>query len=141
MINVDITPFGRQMMMSLFGVLKYQAIAKDKMIQNLQKELQQINMAEEQHELWNDISFSATIRSIDKRFKSSKEFMESGVATNLKYKKTTTDDDKRFIYIANQNMLKARTRYLNSVSNHNKILADQKIRATFKLADLQKVMR
>lgn len=141
MINVDITPFGRQLMISIMGAIKYQSMMKNNMIQNLQREIKQIELAEETEKMWSDLSFNATIRSIDKRYKSSKDFMKSGVSSDLKYKTTTSDEDKRFMYIAEQNMLKAKTKYSNAVSNHNKTLADRKIKATFKLADLQKVMR
>ena len=53
---------------------------------------------------------------------------------------TVTDDQMRFQYIAEQNMLKSRVRYQTAVSTHNKRIADQKVKATFKLSDLKKVI-
>ena len=142
MINVEISPFGRQLMAMMLGIAKHQSIVKQKNIQVLQQEKQAIQSLEQERNMWNDISFDMTTRMIDKRYSSSKEFIGSGGSKtgSLRYKKTVTDDELRFQYIAEQNMLKSRVRYQSAVSTHNKRLSDQKVKASFKLSDLKKVI-
>ena len=142
MINVEISPFGRQLMAMMLGVAKHQSMVKQKNLQIFQQEKQAIQSLEKEQNMWNDISFDMTTRMIDKRYSSSKDYVGSGGSKSgsLRYKKTVTDDQMRFQYIAEQNMLKSRVRYQTAVSTHNKRIADQKVKATFKLSDLKKVI-
>ena len=142
MIDVKMQSFGRELMLMLLGVAKYKAVETQKKIQLIKKQNEAIESLKIEEEKWDDISFGMTSNMIDKRYKGSKEFIRSGgvVTDSLKYKTSVTKDDKRFQYVAKQNMLKARTKYDSAVSSMNKRIADQKIKATFKLSDLKKVM-
>ena len=141
MIDVKINPIGRQIMTMVLGAMKYQAVMKAQNIKMIQQQKEKVESLKKESEMWDDISFDMTTRLIDKRFKSSKKFMSSGGLDrgSLNFKKTTTDQDHRFQYIAEQNMLKASVRFKGSVSNYNKTLSDKKIKGSFKLADLKKI--
>lgn len=139
MINVDIVPFGRQLLTAVFGAVTYQANVRAKNMAVMENEMKQISAYQKETDMWNEITFDMTTKLIDKRYNASKEFVQSGSGQPT-FKKTVGQDDKRFLYIAQQNLLKSRTRYQSAVSQQNKRLADQKVKATFKLSDLKKIM-
>ena len=141
MIDVQLNEaMGKQLMGIIFGAMSYKAV-QAKNMEMIMNEAKKVASMKKEADAWNDLSFDMTSRMIDKRFKESKNFLQNGgVANQLPYKKSTTEDDKRFQYIAEQNMLKSRTRFDSAVSNLNKKVSDQKVRASFKLADLKKII-
>ena len=75
-----------------------------------------------------------TSRMIDKRYKGSQEFINSGGTTGKSvFKKSLTEADKRIQYIMEQNMLKSRTRYNLTISKHNQLMTDRKIKSSLKI--------
>lgn len=139
MINVSLQPFAKNLMTAYIGVLAY----KQSVIHNQQKkELQdrsRIERAKQDVDIWTDMSFDLTVQMIDKRFKSSKNFIQSGGDTSsLTFKRSLSENEKRLQYTAEKNMMKARTKYETTVSSYNQKLNDQKMRASVKRIDLRK---
>jgi hypothetical protein len=122
MINPEIPLIGRQLMMMSFGAMGAKAI-QAKNLALVEQEASRIIQYQQEVRNYEDLSFELSGRIIDMRSKSPK-----------------SASDNRLAYMANQNMLKAHSRYNNAVSNYNKRLADMKAKASFRLADLKKLM-
>lgn len=141
MIDVQIQPFGRSLMTMALGALKYQAVVKQKNIDNFKKEIQNIKNIKKDTEMWSDLSQDITSRMLDKRFTESKMYIKSsGRMGSLKFKKSTSESDKRLQYITEKNMLKTRTKLNNAVSQHNQSITDLKIKTSFKRIEVNQVL-
>jgi hypothetical protein len=114
------------------GAFKTQAIAKQKLEQQLQTSYKDLLKQEQETEQFRDISFNITSDLIDKRFKESKQFLKTGTTDLLRYKKSTTQEQKRVRALTRKQYLQSRNRYSNSVSNHNKKILDMKMKSSFK---------
>jgi hypothetical protein len=89
--------------------------------------------------MWAEMSFDLTVGMIDKRFKESKTFIASGGQSgSLRFKRTLTETERHLQMTTEKNMLKARTRYENTISSFNQRMNDQKIRASIKRLDLRR---
>lgn len=139
MIDVTLNAsMGRQLVTMVIGAMSYQAMMQKKNLDFLKKETEKIGKANAERELWSDLSFDMTSRMIDKRYKGSQEFINSGGTTGKSvFKKSLTEADKRIQYIMEQNMLKSRTRYNLTISKHNQLMTDRKIKSSLKLNDLK----
>lgn len=122
MINPEIPLIGRQLMMVAFGSASAKAL-QAKNVALVEQQASKIIQLKQEARNYEDLSFELSGRIIDMRSKTS-----------------NSSSDNRLAYMANQNMLKAHSRYNNAVSSYNKRLADMKAKASFKLADLKKVI-
>lgn len=138
MINVNIQPFGRSLMAMTLGVMKYNVEQQIKVVKMFQQSAEALNRLDLETKEVESFSIDITASMIDKRFKSSKEFMATGVGSNLQFKKSLTPEERNIQKIAERNALRSRTAYNNALSSHNKRLMDQKTRAAFKSVDVRK---
>ena len=122
MINPEVPLIGRQLMMVAFGAMSARAL-QAKNVALVEQEASRIMQLKQEARNYEDISFELSGRIIDMRSKSPK-----------------SSADNRLAYMANQNMLKAHSRYNNAVSSYNKHLADLKAKSSFNLADLKKLL-
>ena len=122
MINPEVPLIGRQVMMMAFGVMSAKAL-QAKNVALVEQEASRIIQYQQDVRNYEDLSFELSGRIIDMRSKAPK-----------------SASDNRLAYMANQNMLKAHSRYNNAVSSYNKRLADMKAKASFRLTDLKKLM-
>lgn len=122
MINPEVPLIGRQLMMVAFGAMSAKAL-QAKNVALVEQEASRLVQLQQDVRNYEDLSFELSGRIIDMRSKSPK-----------------SASDNRLAYMANQNMLKAHSRYNNAVSSYNKRLADMKAKASFNLADLKKVI-
>jgi len=122
MINPEISLIGRQLMMVYFGAVSAKAL-QAKNVALVEQEASRLVQLQQDVRNYEDLSFELSGRIIDMRSKPPK-----------------SASDNRLAYMANQNMLKALSRYNNAVSSYNKHLADMKAKASFNLADLKKVI-
>ena len=133
MIDVQINPMGRTLLTMVLGVLKYQAVVQSKTIKNLQEQIKNIQEFKQSRDMWDDLSFDMTTRMLDKRFTSSKLFIESrGGEGSKTFKKSTSKNDKLLQYITEKNKLKSRTKFNTAVSAYNQSIADKNVRTSFK---------
>ena len=139
MIDVTLnTQMGKQLMTMVLGVKTFQAKIQKQNADIFKKGSEQVNQAKKETEMWSDISFDMTSKMIDKRFAGSQDFINSrGSSGNYTYKKSASKDDLNVDHILRQTMLKNRTRLDFVTSEHNKTLADKKIKASFKLSHLK----
>ena len=122
MINPEVPLIGRQVMMMAFGAMSAKAL-QAKNVALVEQEASRIIQYQQDVRNYEDLSFELSGRIIDMRSKAPK-----------------SASDNRLAYMANQNMLKAHSRYNNAVSSYNKRLADMKAKASFRLTDLKKLM-
>lgn len=141
MIDPTVPMIGRQLMGMFFGAATAKAV-QAKNLALVEQEASRINVLQAEMQNWDDISFDITSRIIDKRFKSSQDFIQSrgAVGGPLIPRTAVKDEELRFAYVAKQQMLKSQMRYNSAVSQHNKRLADMKAKASFHLSDLKKIM-
>lgn len=139
MINVQLQPFARNLMTAYIGAIAYKQnlfANQQKMMANEQAKLQK---AKAESDMWAEMSFDLTVGMIDKRFKESKTFIASGGQSgSLRFKRTLTETERHLQMTTEKNMLKARTRYENTISSFNQRMNDQKIRASIKRLDLRR---
>ena len=139
MINVQIQPFARNLMTAYIGAIAYQQRIIASNQNQIARERTALEKAKRDQDMWTDMSFDLTVGMIDKRFKESKNFIESsGASGSLRFKKTLSETERRLQYVMQQNMLKTRTKYENIVSSYNQRLNDKKMRASVKQIDLRK---
>ena len=138
MINVTLdTNIGRTLLTMTIAAMKYKEVVEKKALQNLETTFKNIENIRETKELFTELSTDTTARLLDKRFNVSKDFIKSGGTKGaLKFKKSTTQEDKNLQYITQKNALKARTRYNSAVSNYNQKLTDIKIKTSYKLIEV-----
>lgn len=137
MIDVTLNAnMGRQLMTMVIGVMSYQANLNKKNIELFKKETENVQRLQTERDLWSDLSFDMTSRVIDKRYKGSKEFINSGGSKgSTTFKKSASESEKRIQYIMQQNMLKSRTRYNTTISKYNQLMTDKKMKSAMKMVD------
>ena len=139
MIDVTIQPMGRTLLAIGLGALKYKAVMQQRDIQQFTQQLAQINKLESESNFMSDLTFDLTSSMIDKRFTSSKQYLQTrGASGDFQFKKTTSKSDRALQSLAEKNAIKTRIRYNNAVSSHNKSVLDKKMKSSFKLVDLKK---
>jgi len=139
MIDVTIQPIGRPLLAVALSAIKYKTVQQQKQTQQLDRQLQEMKRLEQEASRMDDLSFDITANVIDKRFTTSKQFMQTGTIPKggLQYKKTTTASDREMQRIADKQRIATRVRYNNSVSRTNKMLHDKKTKASFNLVQLK----
>jgi len=141
MINVEVTPFGRQLMSAYIGAVAYQANIQRRNLESIKRNQASLAKAKNEADMWAEMSFDITSGMIDKRYTESKQFMESGGKSGaIKFKRTLTEQQRHIQYLTTQNMLKARTRYENTVTSHNQRMTNLKMRASIKKIDLRQFL-
>ena len=129
MIDVQLsTTVGRSLMGIALGAMTYQANAKKNLLSLIKQETSTIARLQSERDAWTTVSTDLTTRMLDKRFK------------DPTFKKSNTIEDRKLQFVAKQNMLKARTRYDETVSKFNKNKIDQKVKGSFKLINLKSIL-
>ena len=138
MINVQLQPFARNLMTAYIGAIAYQNSVLTKHQQQVNRQASQLQKAKSDADMWSEMTFDLTIGMIDKRYKESKNYIASGGQSGtLRFKKSLSENERRLQMTTEKNMLKARTRYENTVSNYNQMINDKKMRASVKRLDLR----
>lgn len=128
MIDVTIQKFGRSLLSMTLGVMKYQATMKEQAIAGLQKEVKKIGELKGQADLLEDITFELTSDIIDKRFTTSKQFLETGIAPKqFDFKKSTSKNQRQLQQLRQNQTLRAKTRLNQSISIYNQKVLTSKI--------------
>ena len=139
MINVNISPMGRSLMSAYIGAIAYQGKIQHRNLEMLTKHQNNLQQAKKDAEVWEEVSFDITTGMIDKRFRESKTFIASGgTAGELRFKRSLSEAERQLEATTRYNMLKARTRYENTISTYNKKMLDRKLRSSAKKIDLRK---
>lgn len=142
MIDVQLQPFGRSLVAMYLGTMKYQAAVNEKNIKNFEQEIKNINTLERNRDMFTDISFDITSNLIDKRFTTSKKFIQSGGnIRDFQFKKSTIESDRHLQYVTEKNALQSRARLNTAVSQHNKRITDTQTKASFKLINLKPIFK
>jgi hypothetical protein len=138
MINVEITPFGRTLMSAYIGAMAYQANVQRRNMEMIKRDQAVVSKFKQEADMWEEMSFDITSGMIDKRYNDSKKFIASGGQSGaIRFKRSLTEQERHIQYLTTQNMLKARTRYENTVSNYNQKMVNHKLRASIKKIDLR----
>jgi hypothetical protein len=139
MINVQLQPFARNLMTAYIGAIAYQNAVLSRAAQQTKKEAATLQRAKQDADMWAEMTFDLTVGMIDKRYNESKDYIRSGGQSGtLRFKKTLTETERHLQMTTEKNMLKARTRYENTVSQYNQRINDRKMRASVKRLDLRK---
>jgi hypothetical protein len=136
MIDVTISPIGRQLMSLAIGRIAYASNVQKKNIQMINKRREDLQNKQEDLEMFQEMSFDMTVSMLDKRYKESKGFIQSGGTTEGRFKKSLSEDQKRLQVVMHKNMLKARTRFDQTVSSYNKLITDQKMQSAVRKLNL-----
>ncbi len=139
MIDVTISPIGRQLMTMAIGRIAYASHVQNQNMQLIKKKKDELNQTRESYELFNQMSFDLTVSMLDKRYKESQGFIQTGGQTQGRFKKSLSDDQKRLQAVIQKNMLKARTRYDQNTSSYNKLITDQKMQSAVRKLNLDVV--
>jgi len=143
MIDVILNPFGRNLMLMGLAVAKHQVLTNQRNAAAIDKQLKNISKLRKDTELTRDISLEINTNMLDKRFNTSKQFINSGggdVPSQFNFKKSLSKEDKNIKYLVNKQALKSRSRLNTSISQYNKRLLDKQTRASFKLVNLKAVL-
>jgi hypothetical protein len=136
MTDVTISPIGRQLMSLAIAKIAYASNVQNRNIQMIQKRREDLRDKEEEFEMFREMSFDLTVSMLDKRYKESKGFINSGGSTQGRYKKSLSDDQKRLQVVMQKSMLKARTRFDKTVSSYNQLITDQKMQSAVRKLNL-----
>src|SRR5690606_30512379 len=114
-----------------------QSNMKQKQIELMKQGERAVQEKKQDFDLWSEMSFSMTSEMMDKRFRESKQFIGSGGQSgSIRLKKSLSEQERQLQYLTQQNMLKSRTKYENTVSQYNQRLTDQKMKSSIKKIDL-----
>lgn len=139
MIDVSIQPIGRSLLAMGLGAMKYNAVRQQNEMQLFSNQLNEINRLKSESDFMSDLTFDLTTSMIDKRFSSSKQYLQTrGASGDFQFKKSTSKSDRALVSLTEKNAIKTRVRYNNAVSTHNKKILDKKMKSSFKLVDLKK---
>lgn len=134
---IDITPFGRQLMGLAIGRIAYMQNTINKNINIIQKH--QSMMKEDQEDLmrWDEMNFNLSVSLLDKRFKESKAFIQSGgdVPKN-RFKRSSPREQIELQTVIEKNVMKSRMRYEKNVSSYNKLILEKTMQSAVKKLSL-----
>jgi hypothetical protein len=139
MTDVNITPFGRQLMTLAIGRIAYSTQMTNRNIQLITSKKQEIDRSKENLQLFQEMSFDMTVSMLDKRFNASKGFIQTGGTTAGKFKKSLTDEQVRIQNILETNSIKARTKYNQTISSYNQMIQDKKMQSAVRKLNLEGV--
>lgn len=134
---IDITPFGRQLMGIAIGRIAYMQNTLQKNINIIQKH--QSMMKEDQEDLmrWDEMNFNLSVSLLDKRFKESKAFIQSGgdVPKN-RFKRSSPREQIELQTVIEKSVMKSRMRYEKNVSSYNKLILEKNMQSAVKKLSL-----
>lgn len=134
---IDITPFGRQLMGLAIGRIAYMQNTIQKNINIIQKH--QSMMKEDQEDLmrWDEMNFNLSVSLLDKRFKESKAFIQSGgdVPKN-RFKRSSPREQIELQTVIEKSVMKSRMRYEKNVSSYNKLILEKTMQSAVKKLSL-----
>ncbi|HPG43235.1 MAG TPA: hypothetical protein PLJ98_05440 [Acholeplasmataceae bacterium] len=134
---IDITPFGRQLMGLAIGRIAYMQNTINKNINIIQKH--QSMMKEDQEDLmrWDEMNFNLSVSLLDKRFKESKAFIQSGgdVPKN-RFKRSSPREQIELQTVIEKSVMKSRMRYEKNVSSYNKLILEKTMQSAVKKLSL-----
>lgn len=134
---IDITPFGRQLMALAIGRIAYMQNTIQKNINIIQKH--QSMMKEDQEDLmrWDEMNFNLSVSLLDKRFKESKAFIQSGgdVPKN-RFKRSSPREQIELQTVIEKSVMKSRMRYEKNVSSYNKLILEKTMQSAVKKLSL-----
>ena len=134
---IDITPFGRQLMGLAIGRIAYMQNTLQKNINIIQKH--QSMMKEDQEDLmrWDEMNFNLSVSLLDKRFKESKAFIQSGgdVPKN-RFKRSSPREQIELQTVIEKSVMKSRMRYEKNVSSYNKLILEKTMQSAVKKLSL-----
>lgn len=134
---IDITPFGRQLMGLAIGRIAYVQNTINKNINIIQKH--QSMMKEDQEDLmrWDEMNFNLSVSLLDKRFKESKAFIQSGgdVPKN-RFKRSSPREQIELQTVIEKSVMKSRMRYEKNVSSYNKLILEKTMQSAVKKLSL-----
>ena len=142
MNDVTIQPFGRSLVAITLGTMKYKQVQLQKATKQLNEDLDKINQLKADEENASQISVQLTTQLIDKRYKSSKSFMEQGdtrFVSQLQYKKSTTKSQKELRNLSEKQVMIARQRTNRAVSSYNKRLETLKANSMYRRIDFKEI--
>jgi len=134
---IDITPFGRQLMGLAIGRIAYMQNTINKNINIIQKH--QSMMKEDQEDLmrWDEMNFNLSVSLLDKRFRESKAFIQSGgdVPKN-RFKRSSPREQIELQTVIEKSVMKSRMRYEKNVSSYNKLILEKTMQSAVKKLSL-----
>lgn len=139
MIDVTIQPIGRTLLAMSLSAIKYKAVMVQKEYQLFKTEVANLARLEEESSFMSDLTFDLTSSMIDKRFTTSKQYVQTrGVKSDFQFKKSTSKSDRELVQLAKQNAIKTRVKYSRAVSSHNKRVMDYKMKSSLRYVDMKK---
>ena len=125
--------------MSMYiGALAYQQGIQRRNLEMVQRERTTIEASKKEADMWAEMSFDVTTGMIDKRYKESKTFIQSGGRVGeIRFKSSLSEHERQLAYLTRQNMMRSRSRYENTVSRYNQKMTDRKLRSSMKKIDLR----
>jgi citrate lyase gamma subunit len=132
MIDVTIQQFGRSLVALSLGAAKVQAQQKKALNDIIEQRREERFRRIQEVNTFEEVSFNLTSKMIDKRFSSSKQFMETGASDRLVFKKTVSEEQKGALQALNKQTLKAKARYNIAAESYNTAMQNVKVQAAFK---------
>lgn len=142
MIDVNATPFAKNLLGIAFGTIAFNQAQNKKQLDAILKEKAKQEQLKEQFKVWDDLNFQITTEVIDKRFKSSKMFRETGLKTEpLQIKKSVSEEQRALQIYTEQQMMKSRMLFEKQASRYNQKILDQKIKTQSRKIDLSAILK
>lgn len=134
---IDITPFGRQLMALAIGRIAYMQNTLQKNINIIQKHQSMIKEDQEELMRWDEMNFNLSVSLLDKRFKESKAFIQSGgdVPKN-RFKRSSPREQIELQTVIEKSVMKSRMRYEKNVSSYNKLILEKTMQSAVKKLSL-----
>lgn len=134
---IDITPFGRQLMGLAIGRIAYVQNTINKNINIIQKHQSIIKEDQEDLMRWDEMNFNLSVSLLDKRFKESKAFIQSGgdVPKN-RFKRSSPREQIELQTVIEKSVMKSRMRYEKNVSSYNKLILEKTMQSAVKKLSL-----
>lgn len=135
---MEIQPFGRTLMTMGLARMTYLHNINQKNIQMIAQAKTQAETSKKTFEAWQDLSFNLTSTMLDKRFKTSKEFISSGgsASGDLIFRRKISESDSQMRMIVHENMIRSRTSLEKHVSTYNQKIQDKKFANQVRALDL-----
>ncbi len=135
---MEIQPFGRTLMAMGLARMTYIHNVNQKNLSMLAQAKKEAETSKKTFETWQDLSFNLTSTMLDKRFRTSKDFIASGgsISDDLSFRKKINESDQQMRMIVHENMIRARTSLQKHVSNYNQKIQDKKFATQVRALDL-----
>ena len=128
MTDPSINPFGRQLLSLAIGRVAYLANVQKKNVEMIRSANQRIEQTKENFEMFHEMSVDITMTMLDKRYKESQAFIQSGgEIPSTRFKRSISEDQKRLASVLERNALRSKMKYQNETSKYNQLIADKKM--------------